>query len=59
MQGNASNPRRLKVRYSEPAPHKGDRTTLRFHLPEQTVCVAVEDVVAQRLRVRPERRVVC
>ena len=41
-----STPRRLKVRYSEPTPQKVDRTTLRFHLPEQTVCVAVEDVVA-------------
>ncbi len=45
-QGDASNPRRLLVRYSEPKPQKVDRTTLRFHLPEQTVCVAVEDVVA-------------
>jgi hypothetical protein len=45
-QANASKPWRLDVRYSLPAAQKGDRTTLRFHLPEQTVCVAVEDVVA-------------
>jgi hypothetical protein len=44
-QGNGAKPWHLKVRYNEPAAHKGDRTTLRFHLPEQTVCVAVEDVV--------------
>lgn len=46
-QTKASKPWRLNVRYSVPAPHKGDRTTLRFHLPKQTICVAVEDVVAR------------
>jgi hypothetical protein len=44
---DGSKPMRLKVRYSEPAAHKGDCTTLRCHLPERTVCVAVEDVVAR------------
>jgi hypothetical protein len=45
-QANATKPWRLNVRYSLPAVQKGDRTTLRFHLPGQTVCVAAEDVVA-------------
>jgi hypothetical protein len=45
-QENVGKPWHLDVRYSLPAAQKGDRTTLRFHLPEQTVCVAVEDVVA-------------
>ncbi len=45
-EGSAAKPWHLKVHYSEPAAHKGDRTTLRFHLPDQNVCVAVEDVVA-------------
>jgi hypothetical protein len=36
----------VKVRYSEPGQHKKDRTVLRFELPEQTISVAVEDVLA-------------
>ncbi len=44
---DASRPLKLKVRYSKPRPHKGDRTVLRFELPEQPISVAVEDVVSQ------------
>ena len=44
---DVSRPIELKVRYSKPRPHKGDRTVLRFELPEQPISVAVEDVVAK------------
>ena len=43
---NLARPAALKVRYSQPkAVQKNDRTVLRFELPRQTVCVAVEDVL--------------
>ncbi len=40
-------PLSLKVRYSKPRPHKGDRSVLRFELPGQPISVAVEDVVSR------------
>jgi hypothetical protein len=43
---NPLQPTALKVRYSKPGTQKVDRTVLRFQLPEPSVCVAVEDVVA-------------
>jgi hypothetical protein len=42
---DTSKPLALKVRYSQPKPQKSDRTTLRFELPGQPICIAVEDVV--------------
>ncbi|MBN1911990.1 MAG: hypothetical protein JW818_19870 [Pirellulales bacterium] len=38
-------PLALKVRYSEPAAIKAERTVLRFEMPRRTVSVAVEDVL--------------
>ena len=43
---NTAQPLGLKVRYSKPRPHKGDRTVLRFELPAQPISVAVEDVLS-------------
>lgn len=43
---DVSQPLTLRVRYSKPSPQKADRTMLRFELPEKTISVAVEDVVA-------------
>ena len=40
-------PLAFKVRYNQPKSYKANRTVLRFELPEQTVSVAVEDVVAK------------
>jgi hypothetical protein len=42
-----SKPLALNVCYSRPQPHKADRTVLQFELPEKTICVGVEDVLAQ------------
>jgi hypothetical protein len=44
---DVSRPLSLKVRYSKPRSHKGDRTVLRFELPGQPISVAVEDVVSR------------
>jgi hypothetical protein len=41
-----SQPLLLKVRYSKPKSFKADRTVLRFELPQETISVAVEDVLA-------------
>ena len=36
----------LKVMFSDPKPYKGDRTLLRFELPNTALSVAVEDLLA-------------
>jgi hypothetical protein len=36
---------KLKVRYSSPKPHKGDRTVLRFELPDTAFGVGIEDLL--------------
>ena len=56
---DVSRPLRLKVRYSKPRPHKGDRTVLRFELPGQPISVAVEDVVSQGCVYVPSAGAVC